>query len=473
MRIIRINNKGWRARFDDGFDEENLSRIADAFGYIWAQSTPGATIYVGYDTRLNGRRYASLVGAVVATYGLNVIVSSDPCPTPAVGWATFTDENAAGAIILTASSAEGDFGGISARSQDGGPISDEFYDAASKIISSKPPQSRGAITYADILTPYLENLVSEVDADAIREAGLHIVVDPLYGAARSSMAKVLRAVGCRVNELHGEELADFAGLRPVPQKPWVDQCEHAVRTFHADMGFVFDSDADRLGLVDEKGNFVEPHRLAPLILEHLVERRDMDGRVVANFSSSALVKRQADRLGCEYTAVPMGFTRIHREIIEGDVLMATEQFGGVCVPEHLPERDGLMAALLMVESVAMSRKTVSEMVDELENELGKMYYVNRDIDLDASSIQAFRNILPGIFLSEVCGMTPVSVGHSDGLVLRFADDSWVQLRPSRTDPVVRASAEAPDPKLAEALGQEACKEALRRLPIGPWHHRLK
>ena len=99
MRIIRINNKGWRARFDDGFDEENLSRIADAFGYIWAQSTPGATIYVGYDTRLNGRRYASLVGAVVAAYGLNVIVSSDPCPTPAVGWATFTDDNAAGAII--------------------------------------------------------------------------------------------------------------------------------------------------------------------------------------------------------------------------------------------------------------------------------------------------------------------------------------------------------------------------------------
>lgn len=472
MRIIRIDNKGWRARFDDGFDEENLSRIADAFGYIWANATPGATVYVGFDTRLNGRRYATLVGEVIASYGLNVVVSEDPCPTPAVGWAVAQDDDAVGAVLLTASSAPAEYGGISARSSDGGPISDEFYDAASKIMSSAPVRDRGSVTYRDLVTPYLEGLVSAVDADAIRAAGLHVVVDPLYGAARGCMAKVLRAVGCRVNELHGEELADFGNMRPVPQRPWASQCEQAVRTFGADVGFVFDSDADRLGLVDERGTFVESHRLAPLIMEHLVTRRGMEGRVVANFSSSALVKRQAERLDCEYTAVPMGFTRVHAEIAEGDVLIATEQFGGICIPEHLNERDGLMAALLVVESMAMTGKSVSGMVDELESELGRMYYVKRDISLDSSSIQAFRNILPGINLKRVCGMVPVSVGHSDGLVLRFADDSWVQLRPSRTEPIVRASAEAPNQALAEALGEEACKEALRGLPSGPWRTRI-
>ena len=468
MRIIRIDNKGWRARFDDGFDEESVSRVADAFGYIWADRFAGKTVYVGYDTRLNGRRFTEAAAGVLASYGLHVLVSDAPCPTPALGWSVAQDPDACGGVMLTASSESAEYGGISARGADGGPVGEDFYEASSRIMSSVPVGNRGVFQRVDLVGPYLKDLASMVDAKAIADARLEIVVDPMYGSGRGYLAQLLRSLGCRVHELHGEEHADFDGLRPLVQEPWVNQCAQAVRSFGCDLGILLDGDADRMGIVDERGQYLTPHVSGPLIMEHMVANRGENGRVVTTFSSSALIMRQAWRLGLDFTEVPMGFTRIYREFTDGDVMMGLEGMGGICRPSHLPERDGIMAALLVVEYKAMSDKTVSEMVADLAQEIGTMTYVERDIELDASSIQAFRNILPGINLQEVCGMQPESVGHADGLVLRFADDSWVQLRPTRTEALVRARAESPDPRLAEALGEQACREALKRLPAGPW-----
>ena len=464
MRIIHFNNKGWRARFDDGFNEENLRRIADAFAYIWADARPGSTILVGYDTRYNGRVLAGAVASVMASYGLHVLVSDGPCPTPALGWSIARDTSIAGGVMLTASSASCEHGGITARAADGGPISDNFYDAAARIVSSVPVTSHGKYSYVDMVTPYLEHLRTKVDEGLLRSSQVTVVVDPLHGSARGSLAGILRSLGCRVREIHNDENPDFGGLHPMPSEPWVDTCEQAVVAYSSNMGLVLDGDGDRFGVIDEKGRFVSPHKVTPLIMEHLVNGHDEQGRVVATFSSSAYVKRQADRLGCEFTAVPMGFSRIYREFVEGDVLLGAEEYGGIAYPEHLPERDGLLSSLYMVEYVARSGKRMSELADSLEQELGPLHYIRRNIQLDAASIQAFRNILPGLNLRNVCGRKPISIGHSDGLVLRFADDSWVQLRPSRTEALVRACAEAPTVELADRLADEACSQALRHLP---------
>lgn len=464
MRIIRFDNKGWRARFDDGFNEENLSRIADAFAYIWADALPGSTIMVGYDTRFNGRGYASLVAGVLANYGLNVIVSSEPCPTPALGWNIAQDSNAMGGVMLTASSASCEFGGISARGADGGPISEEFYDAAARIISSAPIEERGQYAFADIVGPYVEHLKGMVDAGAIAHAALDVVVDPMHGAGRGLLASVLRAVGCRVHEIHNDFDPELGGLHPTPVEPWVDKCEQAVGIYKSDIGIVLDSDADRFGVVDSSGRLIPPHKTVPLLIEHLVMNRGAWGRVVVTHSCSEYVRRQAEAIGCELTAVPMGFTRIYGEFVEEDVLLGADEYGGVCVPSHLPERDGLLASLLMIEYLAMSNKSLAELVRELQERFGSLHYIRRNIRLDVASIQSFRNILPGLNLREVCGMKPVSVGHSDGLILRFPNGSWVQLRPSRTEAYVRACAEASDLGLANRLADETCKEALKYLP---------
>lgn len=464
MRIIRFNNKGWRARFDDGFDASNLSRVADVFAYIWSHAYPGATIYVGYDTRYDGRGSAGVVAGVLASHGLNAVVSDTPCPTPALGWAVAQDDDAVGAVMLTASSASCEYGGISARGADGGPVSDEFYEAAARIISSAPVDDRGPFSYADIMTPYLSNLRTMVDADLIKEASLAVVVDPLYGSGRNHLAALLRSLGCRVHEIHNEPMVDFGGLHPMPAEPWVDQCEQAVLSFGSDVGLVLDGDADRLAIIDEQGRYVSAHKVVPLIMDHMVTDRGQQGRVVVTFSSSACVRQQAARLGCAFTAVPMGFSRIYGEFVEGDVLMGAEEYGGIAFPAHLPERDGLLSALFIVELLAKRGLSMSDLVRQLQENVGTMHYIRRDIRLDAASIQSFRNILPGLNLPNVCGKRPVSVGHSDGLVLRFDDDSWVQLRPSRTEALVRACAEASDQARANKLADEACKGALHHLP---------
>ena len=464
MRIIRFDNKGWRARFDDGFDEQNVARAADAFAYIWADAYPGSTIYVGYDTRFNGRRLAGIAAGTLAGYGLRAVVSSDPCPTPALGWSVARDPHAAGGVMLTASGSSCEYGGITARGADGGPIGSEFYKASTQIVSSLPVSDAGSFSYEDIVGPYLEHVRSLVDPDVIAKADVNVVVDPLYGSGRGYLAKLLRMCGCRVHEIHEDAQPDFGGLHPVPSEPWVDTCEQAVTAYGCDMGLVLDGDADRFAVIDENGKFVTPHRTAPLLMGHLVKNRGLQGRVVATFSSSAALRRQASRLGCDFTAVPMGFERIYREFVEGDVVMGADELGGVAFPAHLAERDGLLAALLIVELRAASGSSVSEQVSELEAAVGSMSYIRKDIRLDVASVQAFRNVLPGLNLEKVCGMRPVLVGHADGLVLRFANDSWVQLRPSRTESLVRACAEAPTPLEADRLAEEACAQALSWLP---------
>ena len=464
MRIIRFDNLGWRARFDNGFNEENVARAAAALGTIWADALPGATVYVGYDTRYNGRGLARVVGGVLAGMGMRAVIAQEACPTPALGWAVAQDEAAIGGIMLTASSASSAYGGISARLSDGGPVSEDFYEVATQLVNLQQPEVSENVEYADLLSGYRASILEQVDVQAIADAAPSVVVDPLYGSARGILAGMLRSVGCRVLELHGDDVPDFGGLHPSPSEPWVDKAEQAVRQRNCDGAIVLDGDGDRLGLVDENGQFVIPHIMEALILEHLVRNRGQRGRVVTTWSSSAYIKRQAKRLDCAYTPVPMGFTRIYGEFVDRDVLMGCEELGGIAYPAHLAERDAILSAMLLVEYLAMSGANASDLVADLVSNLGEMHYINRDIRLDAASIQSFRNILPGLNLNKVCGMTPVSVGHADGLLLRFEDDSWVQLRPSRTKPLVRAYAEAHDRAVAKRLAEEACAEALAQLP---------
>ena len=249
-------------------------------------------------------------------------------------------------------------------------------------MSSVPVGDRGAFRRIDLVGPYMRHLSELVDVDAITDAHLEVVVDPLYGSGRGTLTQLLRMLGCRVHELHGEDHADFDGLRPLVQHPWVDQCEQAVRSFGCDLGIVLDGDADRMGVVDERGRFLTPHVTGPLVMGHMVENRGERGRIVTTYSSSALVKRQAWRLDLDFTEVPMGFTRIYREFADGDVLLGLEGMGGICYPEHLPERDGILAALLTVEARAKVMKPLSEMVEDLEANIGQMTYVVRDIELD-------------------------------------------------------------------------------------------
>ena len=433
--IIRFGVDGWQARFDDSFTEENVARVADALALVWADARPGATVYVGYDTRHDAADHARLVAGVLASYGLVVKVSEGPCPTPVVAWTCARDESAVGCVVLTASERSCEYGGIIVRGEDGGPVSHETLEKVEQAISLVPTTARGAFEEADLVSAYMSDLVTWVDRDAIRSRAPRVVV---------------------VVEIHVENRDDFDGIHPDPRDPWADSCEQAVIAHGADMGLLLDGDGDRASVVDEKGGLLPARVLGDLVMAH-----GAHGRVVTTLTCSACIEREANRLGCDTTSVPVGFARIYREALEPDVIMGVEEYGGVCVPAHLRERDGLLVCLLAVEMLARSGKTVSTMTGELEAVIGTMCYARRDIRLEAAESQAFRNVLPGLNPGDLVGHEPVEISHADGLRVQFEDDSWVLIRPSRTSSFVRVYAEAPTAAQRDALLTEAC-ELVRR-----------
>lgn len=459
--ILRFGIDGWQARFDDGFTEANVSRVADALALHWASSRPGATAYVGFDTRHGSEAFARRVGSVLASYGLRVRLADGPCPTPAVAWSCSQDANGVGSVIITASERSCEFGGILVRGSDGGPVARSVLESVEQSISSSPATGQGAYEEFDLVTPYLESLASRVDRAAVEGRGARVVVDAMYGASVGHLADLLSRLGCDVSEIHMERHEDFSGLHPVPQEPWADACEQAVLLHHADIGLMLDGDGDRAGIVDERGRLLPPRVVVPLVMELLAREHGATGRVITTLTSSACVLRQAELLGLETVSVPVGFSRIYREIIEGDVLLGAEEYGGICVPDHLRERDGLLVCLLLVELLSRSGATLSELVEGLESRVGSMCYARRDVHLEPAATQAFRNILPGLNPADVAGKVPVEVSHADGLRLQFEDDSWVLMRPSRAGALVRVYAEAPTARERDEL-LDAASEVVRR-----------
>lgn len=455
MRIIRLDANGWQARFDDGFDDQSVARIADALGLLWADAYPGATVLVGRDARYEAAHFMELAGSVMASYGLRVKVSDRPCPTPALGWCAAQDESCIGALMLTASESSCEYGGVLVRGADGGSVSAAFLAEVNRIMPIAPTSDRGPIEHADFVTPYIEGVLASLDVRAIRDAHLRVAVDPMYGAAIDTVVPLLEALGCEALPIHAQPKPDFEGIHPQPSEPWVDDCERHVLETGADCGIVLDGDADRAALIDEQGTLVSRHSFVPLLVRHLVEQRGASGRVVVTTATTERVSRQAELLDETVTMVPVGFERIYEEVCEGDVMIATEEYGGVCIPSHLNERDGIFACLLVLEHMAKTQKSLKELVDELPEQLGDMHYARKDLRLDGADLLRLRNLLPGMNPDTVAGMHPEAVSHVDGLRLAFPNGAWCLVRASRLQPVVRVYAEADTPAACASLLQAA------------------
>ena len=440
--IIHFGTEGWRARVDEDFTRDNLVRVADAVARVWARRSPGAIVYVGYDTRPHAEGLACLAGEVLAARGLVVRVSDRVAPMPAVSWAVARDVRSCGAFVVTGSHNPADYLGVKLRQAGGATLLDDAAAEIEAAIEFTPTEARGAIERLDFVTPYFDHLCSAIDADAIAAAHLRVVYDPLYGAARGYVPDVLGALGVEVVEIHGRDDIDTARIHPDPIEPWVDDCEQAVVAHGASAGLINDGDADRVGAVDEHGRYVSPHKIIALIAGHLVRNHHLSGRVVVNQSTSIVTRHAAAALGCRVTVKPIGFKHIYEEIQKGDVLIGGEEAGGIGVPSLVPERDGILIALLLCELMAQTGKTLGELVADLEGQCGATSYGRRDIRLENEVIEALRLMLPGINPHDMAGDQPVAVSHMDGLRLEFADESWLLIRPSGTESVVRISAEA-------------------------------
>jgi phosphomannomutase len=439
---IRFGTDGWRAIIAEDFTYANLRRVADATGRVFASRRPGATVIVGYDTRFEAPAFAAAAAEVLASHGLRVLLSDRYCPTPALCWSVARDETAVGGVMLTASHNPAAYLGFKVRLEDGGASPVAFTDLVEAEMRDEPPDGGGPFVSADIVGPYLDAVAGFVDADAIREAGLKVAVDPLFGAGRGYLADLLCSIGVEVTEVHGTSDPSFGGLHPEPIPPNVDEVRALVRERGLDAAFITDGDADRIGAADRTGAFVDPHRIIALVARHLIEDRGMRGRIVKTLSTSVVVDRLGAALGTEVVTTPVGFKWIYEEMVKGDVLLGGEESGGIGVPAHVRERDGLLMSLLLAEMMAVRGCGLAELVADLEKLTGHMEYGRNDLRLAPAVKDAFVASWPALAPEEIAGLPVARVLRDDGVKFVMPEDAWLLLRASGTEPLVRVYAEA-------------------------------
>ena len=448
---IRFGTDGWRAVIGADFTYDTLRRVADAAGRVFAAENPGGTILVGYDTRFQAGAFAEAAAEVLASHGLRVLVSDAYLPTPALCWSVARDSDAVGGVMLTASHNPAEYLGFKLRMADGGASPVAFTERVEAALTPDVPASRGEFAKLDMVGPYLADLRTLVDADKIAAANLRVVIDPLYGAGQTYLADTLRSLGVDVTEVHEQRNPGFGDLHPEPIIPWIDSTRDLVREGGYDAAFVTDGDADRIGAVDRNGEFVSPHRIIGLVAAHLVEGKGRTGRIVKTLSTSVLVDRYARHLGLEVTTTPIGFKWIYEEMVKGDVLIGGEESGGIGLPDHVRERDGLLMALMLTEMMAARGKGLGELVADMLAITGPMEYSRVDLKLTPEVKDAFLARAASLAPTHVADVAVQGIVRTDGVKFLLADDAWLLLRPSGTEPLVRIYAEAPTAETVTAL----------------------
>lgn len=444
MSDIHFGTDGWRAIIGEDFNEDNLVKVAFASAQAFKEKYGSGVIYIGHDCRKDAHRYSQIAAGIVTSVGFRVKLTDRYCPTPTLCWSVAHDDEAIGGIILTSSHNAGEYLGVKLRMKDGGASPKDFTDRVEMLIDQieEIPQRNDSFVEVDLMTPYLQSLNSLVDVEAIKKANLSVVLDPLYGAARIYLADLLREMNVEVAEINNAEDPTFDGLHPEPVPPWVDRGLAKVKEVGADALFINDGDADRIAAGDKFGNFVNPHRVIMLITKHLYNKGGR-GRVVSTVTASALLSRLCNKLGLELTSTPVGFKWIYEEMLAGDVMVGGEESGGIGIPSHVMERDGLLMALLLTELMAKSGKDLATLVSDLLDELGTMEFERRGLSVSDEQMDNFKsNIIPKFSPDEASDFKVVSIDRRDGIKLYLEKDAWVMMRPSGTEPLIRIYAEA-------------------------------
>ena len=456
MARISFGEDGWCALQGEGFTRDALLRFADAAGRYWQSSAPGATIYIGYDTRENADESARLAAGALAAHGMRVKLSDRPCPTPSLSWAVAHDPMAAGGLMVTGGHHRASYLGIKLRDDEGAPDGGGLSRRILRNMGWKAPEELGAYEQCNMVDAHLQAVASFVDAQAIRAARPVVVVDALFGAGQSYAAHLLEYLGAEVHELNGRPDPRLGGAAPDPIPARAMDCMVATSSEQAAAGYLLDGDADRVAAVCGLGQFVSPNMIMTLLMEHLVENRGMRGRVITSSAGSALIQRQARRLGLPLAVVPTGYSWVWGEMARGDVLLGGEESGAIGIPAHMSERDPFVVLALLTEYMAVSGKSLPELVAHEEEVLGRMLYARRDVAVDPVTIDVLNNVLPGVNPTNVAGRRPVAIDHADGLRVTLENDSWVLIRPSGNDMVMRVYAEAPTAEERDELLRYGC-----------------
>lgn len=472
---IHFGTDGWRGVISDTFTFHNLrlvtQAIADAVASDeWLDDQQQGLkpdlkcMVVGFDTRFLSDRFAVEAARVLAANGYRVYLSTADVPTPAVSFAV-RELNAIAGLMITASHNAPRYNGLKLKAAYGGSAMREQCRRVEVYLNDNEARGRGPnlmdyeharesglIERFNPTQAYYDHLRKLINFDAIAENPQYVVVDSMFGSGRGQIKGILQGTGCEVFEVRGEMNPGFGGIHPEPITKYLGALAGAIAAGHGQLGLATDGDADRIGAMDGRGQFVDPHRIIALTLKYLVEHRGMSGKVVKTVSTTQMLNRLAEKYNFEIIETPVGFNHIADLMLQNEVLIGGEESGGISIKGHIPEGDGILMGLLILEMVAKTNTPLDELVDFLLAEVGPSFYKRLDFRLSRpiskeGMVERLQEEAP-----DYIGQAEVTeISTLDGIKYKFEDDSWLLIRPSGTEPVLRVYAEAGSPEMVDAL----------------------
>jgi len=472
VKKITFGTSGWRGIIADDYTFENLRIVSQAVAeYIKEKEDPEKGVIVTRDTRFLTEKFVRVVAEVLVGNGIKVFMTEKPAPTPVVSY-TIRKEKLSGGINLTASHNPPEYCGFKFNPSDGGPALPEvtsFIESKIAEIQSGNLEIRrmdimkathnGLFELIDPSKDYVERLKELVDFDKIADSGVKVAMDLLYGTAIGYLDLICRSISKECLVIHNYRDPYFGGGRPEPDQKRMSYLGNLVVEKGLDVGLAVDGDADRFGIVDERGNYVKPNEVIALLAWHLYKNKGKKGPSARSIATSKALDAVAKSFGENVIETPVGFKYLGNLILTQNVVIAGEESGGLSIQDHVPEKDGILADLLILEMMAYEGKKLSEIKKEFEENFGKFYNARIDLEFrdDSEKESVIRNFED--IEESFANLKVTSVDRTDGMKFFFGEDTWMLVRSSGTEPVVRIYVESVDEKRFRDIMEEVRKFA--------------
>ncbi|MFH1995774.1 MAG: phosphoglucomutase/phosphomannomutase family protein [Candidatus Omnitrophota bacterium] len=462
MAKIKFGTDGWRAVISDDFTFDNVRIVAQAIADFIKKSRAHAYrrrhIAVGYDTRFLSENYAELIAEVLAGNGIKVILSDRPCPTPSVSFAILK-YRLTGGVMVTASHNPAKYNGIKYKDQYGASAGTDLIGAIERNLHKKAVRSlpvdeakrQRLIKIENIIPVHLKAICGYVDLSLIKRRAMKILVDSMHGSGGDYIETTLRGGRISATTIRANRETTFGGGSPEPKLPNLRELVARMKKRKYDVGFAADGDADRLAMVLPNGKLITGHKIMTMLLLHLVQDRSMKGDVVQTICGTVLIDKICEKFGLKMHETPVGFKYIAEILVKKKALIGGEETGGIGFKGYLPERDSIMTAMLILEMAAMRRMTIPAILRSIDREFGTYEYRRMDVKYPNNKKKALMERLKKNPFKKVLGKKVVATEDYDGHKFMCEDESWLLLRLSGTEPILRIYAEASTEKKSLAM----------------------
>ena len=447
MSNIKFGTDGWRGIIADDYTFENLKIVSQAVADYMGS---GKNIAVGFDTRFMSGVFAKLCAEVLRNNGLKVILSDRPLPTPALSFAVSRKKQDLG-VMITASHNPAEYNGFKIKVSSGGAAGPEVTSAVEALLGKNPVKAdsdstRGNIKTENLVSDYVKFIRSYIDFKKIKNKKFKVLVDSMYGSGDSFIAEVLKGSSIKLEFLRNTINPSFGGSRPEPVEGNLEELKKRVKAGKFDLGIALDGDADRIAAVAKGGVFIHPQKILGLLALHLNQDKGLSGGIVKTIAGTTMIDKISSYLKVKLYETPVGFKYISNLMEKEDIVAGGEEAGGMGVKGYIPERDGTVAGLLLLEMMVYRNKSIGEILDETEKQFGRYYYLRDDLHL-AKRVEPKKEDLP----IQLLGKKVVSVKDYDGIKLICEDESWLMFRASGTEALMRLYSEAKSLKRSAEL----------------------